>query len=91
MTITAFDTLKFARRLKDAGVPERQAEAEAEAIQDAFSEALDTQVPTKADIAKLEIGIKGDISRLETKVTLTQWMIGLVIAVQVLPLLKGLL
>ncbi len=79
MTITTFDTLKFARRLKNAGVSEQQAEAEAEAIKEAFAEALDTQVATK-----------GDIARLETKITLTQWMIGLVIAVEVLPLLKTL-
>jgi len=32
MSVAAFDTLKFANRLKQAGVPERQAEAEAEAL-----------------------------------------------------------
>ena len=77
MSITTFDTLKFARRLKDAGVPEKQAEAEAEAIREAFAEALDTQVATKADIA-----------RLERELLIVKWMIGLVIAVNVLPFLK---
>lgn len=55
MIITTFDTLKFARRLKEAGVPEKQAEAEADAIREAFAEALDNQVATKSDIARLEV------------------------------------
>ncbi len=54
MSQVAFDTLKFTRRLKEVGVPERQAEAEAEAINDAFSEALNTRVATKEDIQKLK-------------------------------------
>lgn len=32
MAIIAFDTLKFAKRLKDAGILPAQAEAEAEAL-----------------------------------------------------------
>jgi hypothetical protein len=39
MTSIAFDTLKFANRLKTAGVPSEQAEAEAQAL----SEALQAQ------------------------------------------------
>ncbi len=58
MSQVAFDTLKFTRRLKEVGVPERQAEAEAEAINDAFSEALNTRVATKEDIQKLKDDIQ---------------------------------
>ena len=32
MSAVAFDTLKYSKRLKDAGVPEKQAEVEAEAL-----------------------------------------------------------
>ena len=32
MVAIAFDTLKYSKRLKDAGVPDKQAEAEAEAL-----------------------------------------------------------
>lgn len=39
MTATAFDTLKFANRLKAAGVPSAQAEAEAEALAEVFEHA----------------------------------------------------
>ena len=54
MTTITFDTLKFSRKLKEAGVPEKQAEAEAEAIKEAFNEAMVTQLATKLDIAKIE-------------------------------------
>ena len=79
MTTITFDTLKFARRLKNAGVPDNHAEAEAEAIKEAFSEALDSQLATKQDINELSVKIK-----------LVQWMIALVIAVEIIPLLKTL-
>lgn len=43
MTSVAFDTLKYANRLKTAGVPPAQAEAEAEALAEAMAEAMDVQ------------------------------------------------
>lgn len=36
MTTLAFDTLRYARRLKEAGVPESQAEVQAELMAEAF-------------------------------------------------------
>ena len=62
--ITAFDTLKFARRLKQAGLPQAQAEAMAEAQIEAFAEALDTQLATKTDIAELRQATQADIAEL---------------------------
>ena len=44
MAAIAFDTLKFARRLKEVGVPEAQAEAQAELMAEAFDFNLNTQV-----------------------------------------------
>ena len=35
MTAITFDTLKFTKRLEEAGVPRKQAEAQAEAFRDA--------------------------------------------------------
>jgi hypothetical protein len=55
----AFDTLSYARRLKQAGVPDAQAEAMA----DATRELLDSEFATKADIAAL----KSDIALLRTE------------------------
>ena len=54
-----FDTLVYARRLKEAGVDEAQAEAHAEAVRDAITEG----VATKADIAD----VRTDIARLEAR------------------------
>jgi len=41
-----FDTLKFANRLKAAGVPDKQAEAEAEALAEVFESNLRELVTT---------------------------------------------
>ena len=63
-----FDTLSYARRLKDAGVDDVQAEAHAEAVRDAITEG----VATKADIARIEdkmdgMATKADVANLETR------------------------
>ena len=63
-----FDTLSYARRLKAAGVDERQAEAHAEAVRDAITQG----VATKADIARLAdkmdgMATKTDVAKLETR------------------------
>ena len=68
MAAITFDTLKFVRRLKDAGVPEKQAEAEAEALAEVFAEALETQLATRSDMIRIEGELK-----------LIKWMVGLVI------------
>ncbi len=46
MAAIAFDTLKFARRLKEVGVPEAQAEAQAELMAEAFVFNMDAMVTT---------------------------------------------
>lgn len=60
MTAIAFDTLKFARKLKAAGVPENQAEAQAEIMAEAFLLNMDALVTTDyldARLAELEARI----------------------------------
>jgi hypothetical protein len=59
-----FDTLKFAKRLTDAGMDQRQAEA----LVLGLSEADTSELATKADIAevKAEItGVKADIAMVK--------------------------
>ena len=51
MATITFDTHKFNRRLRDAGVPEAQAEAIAAAFAEAHQEA---EVATKFDLRELE-------------------------------------
>ena len=54
MSLTTFDTLRFAQRLEEAGLERKQAIAFAEAQKDAFAEAIETQLATKADTQRLE-------------------------------------
>ncbi len=44
MGITTFDTLKFVRRLEEAGMPSHQAEVQAEVLTEAFNVNLETLV-----------------------------------------------
>jgi len=92
VSILTFDTLKFANRLKTAGVPAVQAEAEA----DALSEVLETnlsELATREDLRheisdlrkdmdarfeKTDSAIRQEMS--EMKFDLLKWMIGLLIA-----------
>ena len=67
-TALAFDTLQYAKKLREAGVPEQQAEVQAEALR----EIIDDKLATKADIRQLELEIKrseestkAEIKRLE--------------------------
>ncbi len=69
MSTITFDTHAFVKKLKAAGFNDEQAEALSTAQRDSLSEALDTTLATKIDIA-----------RLEGQLTLHGWMLRLVIA-----------
>jgi Protein of unknown function (DUF1640). len=63
MTAVTFDTHKFVRRLKEAGI----AEAQAEAITEAFREAQgELELATKHDIELL----RRDMRELESRMTI---------------------
>ncbi len=51
MSTITFDTLKFSKRLREAGVPEKQAEAEAEALSEVLEVNLKDLV-TKEDLQR---------------------------------------
>ena len=75
MSTLAFDTLRYTERLRAAGVSEPQAKAEAEALRDVLSEALDSTFATKADIARLEAStrenftaLRGDMSAMRSEI-----------------------
>jgi len=70
MATITFDTHKFIRKLRDAGLAEQQAEAFAEAFQEAQAEA---ELATKNDIQRLEIKFDGEMR-------LIRWMLGILIA-----------
>ncbi len=82
MTAITFDTLAYAKRLQQAGVPAEQAEIQAEALRDV----VDENLATKQDVALLQRDIKGFESTLrrdiaEMKFDAIKWPIGL-LAVQ---------
>lgn len=62
-TTIVFDTLAYAKKLKEVGVPEIQAEAHAEAI----AELIDNKLATKHDLHKLEINLTKEMGALETR------------------------
>ncbi|MBF0609782.1 MAG: DUF1640 domain-containing protein [Magnetococcales bacterium] len=74
--VIPFDTLAFVKRLKDAGVPEVQAEAHAETMKMVQASQLeelvtrrdlkDMEAATKADI----LDLKRDIKELEYRMTI---------------------
>ena len=58
----AFDTLAYVRKLKEAGVPEAQAEVHAEALADI----IDERLATKQDI----LALRRDLKELEMRLTI---------------------
>ena len=62
MTTITFDTLKFANKLKAAGVPPQQAEAEAEALSDVFEANLNELVTKET--------LQQELSLLEQRMTI---------------------
>ncbi len=84
MTTITFDTLKFVEKLKAAGVPESQAKAEAEALQEALGTA---EVVTKRDIERVESQLREMKAEINGKLTLVQWMLALIVAAELVPLL----
>lgn len=61
MTATTFDTLMYAKKLREAGFSEKQAEIQAEALK----EIVDNNLATKYDIEKLN----NRIDKLELSLT----------------------
>lgn len=67
MAPAIFDTLVYAKKLKEAGVPENQAEIHAEAI----AGLIDEQLATKKDLQILEANVTARI---------VKWVAGMLVA-----------
>lgn len=65
MSSITFDTLRFTKKLRAAGVSEIQARAKAEALVVAFSEAMNSHIANKRDTDKLD-----------GRLNLVHWMVG---------------
>lgn len=87
MSILTFDTLKYTERLRAAGVPEQQAKAEAEALRDVLSEALESTLATKSDVrevrdsvARLDAKVDSKFAVVDAKFDKLTWMVGALVA-----------
>ena len=84
----SLDTLQIAKRLKDAGFDEPQAEAVTGVFRD-MRDADFSQLATKADIERLEVKLESEIARLDSRVDLKsaelkaeiiRWFLGVAVA-----------
>jgi hypothetical protein len=93
----AFDTLAQAKRLREAGFDERQAEALTAALRDAATTFDASSLATKADLDALKAATRADLDALRAatradltaglaalKADLLQWIIGLIAGAVVL-------
>jgi hypothetical protein len=83
MAALTFDTLKFANKLKAAGVPPEQAEAEAAALSEVLEvnlKELATKEDLKDSLKDLELKLDTRFERLMGEMQLLKWMVGILIA-----------
>jgi hypothetical protein len=66
MAVATFDTLKYANTLKAAGVPDKQAEAQASVLAEALAVNF-KELATKEDLAQLRAEWKSDLRELEQR------------------------
>ena len=76
MATVTFDTLKFVHTLKAAGIPDKQAEAEAEAI----SEALEVNLKDLVTKEYLDVKFQQELAPVRTDLAVLKWMMGILIA-----------
>jgi len=93
MSIT-FDTLEYVNKLKDADVPEKQAQAQAQALRGVLDTALAdhaSSLATKGDLHSEINFVRNEIAlvrrdmdvrfaKVDGELTLLQWMLGFLIA-----------
>jgi len=98
MAETAFDTLQYARRLKAAGVPEQQAEVQAELMGEAFGYYVGNLVTRdylddtlSARFAEQEAHLDRVLSEMKSQLRLHNWILALLAGAILLPRLSALI
>ena len=87
MNTVTFDTHQAVKAIADSGLEDTQAEV----IVATINNALHQNLATKPDIADVKAELKADIATITADLLVLKWMVGLIIAVEVLPFLKFLL
>lgn len=82
----AFDTHRFVKRLTQTGFTEAQAEA----LADEQVTLLNSNLATKRDLLELKGDLELQLAKVKADIVVLKWMVGLVIVVQVLPMLRAL-
>ncbi len=72
-----FDTLKYTETLMEAGVPAKQAKAQAVALLESHETA---DLATKSDLEKLEIRLDSRFDSIDVKFSAITWVLGMVAA-----------
>lgn len=83
MGTAIFDTLQYAKRLKEAGVSEKQAEVQAEALREIEQSRLDELVTKEylnGLLKSLEASVDIKLANIAGEIKLLKWMLGIVIA-----------
>lgn len=80
MTAMTFDTLAYVKTLRDAGVEEKQAEAQATALAAVLKSGAG-DLATKQDMELLRLELKKDLAEThraiaDTKAELIRWVVG---------------
>ena len=102
MATLAFDSLRYARRLRDAGVPEPQADAQAELMAEAFGfyadniltkDHFEAVLDAKLDarFAQQDAKFEGRISKQDRTLDVHTWMLGVLVFGVFVPQLRALL
>lgn len=78
MASVVFDTLKYSKRLIEAGYTQAQAEAAVEVQKEVLNEALNISLATKDDFRKLEL-----------ELTVIKWMLGTLLGGVIALLIKA--
>lgn len=94
MNTTTFDTHQAVKAIADSGLNATQAEVIVATINNAMNQSFATKsdiIVLKADLKSVKADIESVKTELKAEILVLKWMVGLIIAVEVLPFLKFLL
>jgi len=67
LSVAMFNPFAFAKRLKDVGVPDQQADVEAEVLHDALAQQAQMVFALESEVAVLKENAKRDAEQMATK------------------------
>ena len=95
--LVTFDTQDVVNQLKTHGFTDEQAEVLTKIQKQVINDSMDNTLASKGDVIEAKTELKADIQgvdkrieQLNTQLIVVKWMLGIIIAVEILPLLKQL-